>query len=545
MSAPELRWSDAQEVPTKFGPRLLRKAVPTYEFVQYYEANVQQMRLAGYTLGPDRYTQRLTACHWATVPEERLIERQAVQEASRASDATIDIPCPAGRTLRGYQRAGVAYILSTWARGISGVLLGDDPGLGKTPQAIACINAEPKISRVLIICPAKLRQNWSIELSRWLARKMSVGTVEGRCFPSSDIVLCSFEMVHKFPNHTGYFWDLVIVDEAHRLKDRKSLRSKNIFGFRARGKEAKSISPIPTRRKLALTGTPIPNKVMEIFPILNWLDAKRWDNQFKFGIRYCDAIKTRFGWTFNGGTHLQELREVLRGTILCRRLKRDVMTELPAKTRVIVELESNLTTNEQREWDEMLKRIGRRDRDISAVNGEDFVARASILEDDLQIAFDQMAEFRHRAALAKVQPFVEDVIERMEELDKVIVFGHHSDCIERLMMAFKQFNSVQIVGATRNPQAASARFQSDPTCRIIIGSDSMMEGHTLTAASTVLFFEGDWVPGKLTQKEDRAHRYGQTDNVLCLYYVLKNSLDARMIRRALAKQEKIDAALDQ
>jgi SWI/SNF-related matrix-associated actin-dependent regulator 1 of chromatin subfamily A len=549
-SIPELKWSDAQEVPTKFGPRLLRRAEPTYEFCRHFEANAQQMRLMGYTLGTDKYTSKLTACHWAVVPEHQLKERALALAASSSVDAQLDVPCPPGRALRGYQRAGVAYIKTAFDRGQTGVLLGDEMGVGKTAQSIAAINLITKIQRVLIICPAKLKDNWLQELRAWLSRKMSVGVVEGGCFPSSDIVISSFEMISKFPNATAYYWDLIIIDEAHRLSDSETIRSKNIFGWRGRGKDkGKNISPIPTRRKLALTGTPIPNKIIDIFPTLNWLDPKRWNDRFKFGLRYCGAEQRNIGrgrkaWAFDGATNQEELRQILRSSILCRRLKRDVMPELPPKTRSIIEIEGPVNTDEQREFQRIVQTFERRPKDLPGEARNEFSAAAEFFEDDLKVAFNQMSRFRHIAALAKIDPFIEDMLERMDEFGKVIIFGHHTDCIDRIATALAQFNPVKLVGNTKNPQSHVNRFQNDPACRVIIGNDSMMEGHTLTASSTVVFFEADWVPYKLAQKEDRAHRDGQRDNVFCLYYVLKNSLDARMIRRAIQKQERIEQALD-
>lgn len=542
---PSISWSDPKEVPTQNGPRLMRRASPTLEFIRYYEQNTQQMRLAGYTLNPDRYTQHLVACHWQRIPEAELKARATALEASRGTDAQIDIPCPPGREFRGYQKAGVAYILNAFQR-CGAALLGDEMGLGKTPTAIGVINSEPKICRVLIICPAKLRDNWRVELSRWLTRKMSVGMVEGRCFPSAEIVISSFEMISKFPRETSYFWDLIVIDEAHRLKDGKSVRAKHIFGYRAPKGKGQNVSAIPTRRKLAMTGTPIPNKVMEIWPILRWLDPKKWDNQFQFGLRYCAGVKNKFGWSFDGGTNKDELRTILRSSVLCRRLKRDVMSELPPITNTIVELESNAYTAEREEWQKMVARMERREKQLTQFTpGDPFAAMADFLEDDFKIAFNEMSEFRHRCALAKVDPFIEDMLLQMEEIEKVVIFGHHVDCIERLMKAFAQFNPVQIIGSTKNPQAAVSRFQTDERCRMIIGNDAMMEGHTLTAASTVVFFEADWVPSKIDQKAGRCHRMGQKDNVLCIFYVLQNSLDARMIKRALQKQAVTQPVLDE
>ncbi len=539
-----LPWSPARITPTAKGPRLVRAAKDTPEFSALWNRRSDELYRAGLVRKRRGKTELFDVLWYQYVPAEMLQARQSAIAASLAHDAEIELPCRPGLEYRGYQRAGVKRMLELMASAVPSALLADDMGLGKTPQAIGLINATPGIQRVLIIPPAKLKQNWAVELARWLTRKMSVGIVESGCFPSTDIVICNFEMIHKFTKSLSFYWDLIVIDEAHRLKDPKSIRAKHIFGCRSR-KPAERMSPIPTRRKLALTGTPVPNKVMEIFPILNWLDPEKWSDSFKFGLRYADGQKTRFGWRFDGGSHEEELNEELRATRMIRRLKSEVLTELPPKTRVIVELENKGIGIDQAEWIRALSKLKRKnDAEIANLTPDQFLNAAALLEDDFQIAFNEMSEFRHKCALAKVDPFIEDVLELMEEVQKVIIFGHHIDCMDRIKAALKELNPATLYGNTRDPQGAVNRFQNDPGCRAIIGGDSMMEGHTLTAASTVLFFEGDWVPGKLSQKEDRANRFGQKNNVFCRYYVLKNSIDARMIKRALDKQAIIDKVLD-
>lgn len=536
-------WGPPAIAPTKFGERIRRDARLTLDAAQPFISREEELRKHGITLRMSKSKLYYVATLWRAMDAKVAAHRAESLELSSASDADIEIPCRPGLAYRGYQRAGAKYIIEKFKAGF-GVLLADEMGVGKTVQAIMVINADPKINRVLIVPPAKLKGNWFGELSRWLTRDLSVGIVDSKCFPSTDIVICNFEMVSKFSKSLAFYWDLIVIDEAHKCSNAKTQRARAIFGYRSK-KPGESQSAIPTRRKLALTGTPIPNKVMEIFPILHWLNPEEWADSFKFGFRYCNAKRTRFGWDFSGASNLEELSDRLRRSIMCRRLKSEVMTELPPKTRLLIELESDVPTSEQAEWAEMLKRTKRKNVEADFVeSGDAFTDQASLMEDDLKIAFNEMAEFRHKSALAKLKPFIEDVHERMEEIEKVVIFGHHKDCMARLMMAFAQYNPVQIVGDTKDPMRAQWEFQNVKACRMILGSDSMMEGFTLTASSTVMFFDGDWVPGKLTQKEDRLHRIGQRDNVLCYYYVLRNSLDARMIKRALAKQEIIDQALD-
>ena len=111
-----------------------------------------------------------------------------------------------------------------------GVLISDEMGLGKSIEAIACINAVTSIHRVLVICPAHLKIKWYRELNKWLVRQQSIGIADGRCFPTTDIVIINFQILHKYPKRLEFFWDLVIVDEAHELRNPKAQRTKAVLG---------------------------------------------------------------------------------------------------------------------------------------------------------------------------------------------------------------------------------------------------------------------------------------------------------------------------
>jgi SWI/SNF-related matrix-associated actin-dependent regulator of chromatin subfamily A-like protein 1 len=158
--------------------------------------------------------------------EEAARKAQAAIEASRATDADVDIPVPAGLAYLPYQRAGIAYCMER-----DGALIGDDMGLGKTPQAIGTINVDPDCKRVLVICPASLKLNWAKELRRWLSRPMTVGVAEGSNFPATDIVIINYDIVAKHRATIDTIeWDNLIVDEAHYLKNPKAQRTKAILG---------------------------------------------------------------------------------------------------------------------------------------------------------------------------------------------------------------------------------------------------------------------------------------------------------------------------
>lgn len=151
---------------------------------------------------------------------------QAAIEASRATDADVDIPVPAGLAYLPYQRAGIAYCMER-----DGALIGDDMGLGKSIQAVGVINADVDCKRVLVICPASIKLNWQKELRKWLTRPLSVGIAEGSAFPDTDVVIINYDIVARHrPAIDAIEWDLLVADESHYLKNDKAQRTKAVLG---------------------------------------------------------------------------------------------------------------------------------------------------------------------------------------------------------------------------------------------------------------------------------------------------------------------------
>ncbi len=358
----------------------------------------------------------------------------------------------------------------------------------------------------------------------------------------SDIVILNYDIVGKFAEKiAGEQWDLRITDESHYLKNPKAKRTKLTLG-------------IQSRRKLSLTGTPILNRPVELFPIISDLDPKSWDPKkgfFKFARRYCDARQNGFGWDFSGHSHEQELQEKLRSTCMVRRLKADVLVELPPKRRQVIELPTNghasLVEQENETWaareDRMAELQARVQMAKASEDRGEYEAAVEALREGQGALFAEMAKIRHQVALAKLEQceaFIEDAIES----GKVIVFCHHLDVAARLKEKFSQ--AAVITGETKseNRMPEVDRFQNDPACNVFIGNHAAKEGLTLTASSHVIFVEGDWVPGNLCQMEDRAHRIGQTNSVLVTHLVLEGSLDAVMLQRVIEKQITLDKCLD-
>lgn len=539
-----LAWSQPRKVSTRAGERLLRTAAPTSSFWDAWRADKTKLKDAGISVGKDR-AGNWEVCWW-TSPDEVV----KTIEASRAAEAPADfsVPAPEGLSYLPYQAAGIQFALDRRA-----VLIGDEMGLGKTIQAIGLINADPTIRRVLIVCPASLKINWKRELEKWLVRPMSITIVNGKGWDDeADVLIVNYDILEK---HAAKIhsrnWDLVVADEVHYAKNPKAKRTQSLLGKEGRGQDAGK-PPIPASRWAMLTGTPILNRPVELWPLVRVLDPDGLGkNFFGFAKRYCDAARGRYGWDFSGATNLPELQDRLRATCMVRRLKKDVLTELPAKRRMVIELPANGASgvveaeraaserhaemlNELRAAVELAK---------ASENQEDYDAAVRALREGATAAFTEMSKMRHEVALAKAPAVIEHLKDMLEE-GPVVAFAWHQDVVAAIAEAFP--GCVTVTGATalEDRQRAVDAFQ-DGTAKLFVGNiKAAGVGLTLTAASRVVFAELDWTPANLSQAEDRCHRIGQRDSVLVQHLVLEGSLDADMARKLVDKQAVIDAALD-
>jgi SWI/SNF-related matrix-associated actin-dependent regulator 1 of chromatin subfamily A len=470
-----------------------------------------------------------------------------VQESvalSSAVDADVEVPVPEGCELLPFQRAGIAYAL-----GRSATLLADEMGLGKTIQAVGVANAA-QARQVLIVCPLSVKLNWEREIQKWSTTypPLSVGHATAKEWPATDVVVAHWDVLSRHEAELrSNKWDLVVLDEVHLAKNRKAQRTQAVFGRRG-------LPAVEGRVKLAMTGTPIPNRVKEIWPVLHWLDAPVAEPWKGFHERYCGPRDEWHGRdrgyerVYNGASNLEELQQKLREQVMVRRLKADVLTELPPKRRQVVL------------WDPADVKGGAAALRAEAKRREELLAEASNdpaayeaavrrMDDPGEIEFGQMSEVRHNTALVKAPAVATHVSDLLDEgTSKVVVFAHHHDVIDILSEALAEYGAVVVTGDTPQSQRQEAvdAFQGDPSTRVFVGNiEAAGVGITLTAASTVVFAELAWRPSDVSQAEDRCHRIGQTDAVLAQHVLLDGSFDAKAAKTILAKQSIIDRALDQ
>jgi SWI/SNF-related matrix-associated actin-dependent regulator 1 of chromatin subfamily A len=434
-------------------------------------------------------------------PDQRL-------KASFATSTAFRACTPAGCDPYPFQHAGVEYV-----RDLPAAIIADEPGLGKTIQGIGWLN-QIAARRPLIVCPASLRINWRRELEKWAVWD-----------PETTVV--SYNEVQR-GKVKGRF-DAALIDEAQYLKNPDSQRSEVLL------KRLKC-------PRMFLTGTPIVSRPIELWPLLNSIDPATWGNMSDYGMTYCGGRWNGREWDYRGASNLVELQRRLRSSFMVRRRKADVLTDLPPKVRQLITLPAESAGPKTAELLAAVRQLWKAKQ--QALTPEAVAALAPHRE----VVQAQLSKVRHEEALAKVPAIVAHCRDLLEGgVQKLVVFAHHRDVMQAIDYQLSAYKPVRVIGGMTDErkQQSVDTFQNVEDCRVFMGQlQAAGVGLTLTAAHTVVFAELDWVPGVMTQCEDRCHRIGQRDSVLVHHLVVDGSLDARIARSLIRKQSVLDQALD-
>ena len=454
---------------------------------------------------------------------------------------TTDLRVPSGLAYLPYQADGIQFASSR-----ADTLIADEMGLGKTIQAIGTVNQDQQAHNVLIVCPKSLKANWVNEWKKWDVKGLSVEyNTNTKTFPKSDVVVLNYDVVNKFRSIIdGRHWDYLIVDECHYVKSQKSTRCKALLGH---GKKP----GVEADHRIFLSGTPIMNRPEELWTLCRALDQDGLGSNWRrYHEHFCNAYQDRWGWNTKGASNLEELSERLRSSFMVRRLKKDVLTDLPDKTRQIICLPPNGNTQlVDAEWlafrsqEEIKKELRVAVNDASL--DLSYQERVDELKIQYRIAFTEMAKARKAVALAKVPHVVEHTRNALEQ-GPVVLFAHHLEVIRQIVDALKDVPTGMIIGDTpvARRQELVKQFQDGDLKLMIAGLRAASEGITLTKSSHVICAELDWTPARMSQAEDRVHRIGQKHKVLVQHLVMDNSLDANIADKLIEKQIISDRALN-
>jgi len=430
--------------------------------------------------------------------------------ASQARWAPAEIPAPEGMSYYPFQIPAILY-----AARHKRCLIADDMGLGKTIEAIGLANLLG-LKRLLIICPAHLRDNWVREYQQWFMGEKALTVIRSarQVLNPALSVIVSYELIELYLDAIlSIHFDMLIVDEAHRVKNKSAKRTKLVLGHNEKPGLVDHVE-----RVVLLTGSPIPNWPDEIYWPVHKLRPEVIDHMTggQFIGRFCTFENSDFGVDITGAKNEQELYNRLRSGFMVRRKKEEVLPDLP-------ELQFKLIVYPA------------------------YGAAARVIEKEKEFNAQEIythgvpfgspfPEVRHEMSHAKVGITVDYVKSLFEDgTGKVLVFGHHVEPMKKLACELAEFNPAFVIGATKHKQLEVDRFQTDPACRVFIGNDAAFEGYNLTAGAEVVFHESSFVPEENAQALARAFRLGQSCKVTAHIIVIEASIEAYILGRSAKK----------
>ncbi len=386
-------------------------------------------------------------------------------------------------------------------------ILADDMGLGKTTSTIIA-TLETGCKKILIICPASLKINWEREIRNYTDRSVYIS--EGKNFSTEhDFVIVNYDILKNFydiknkENTQIYQFnpDLIIIDEAHYVQNGQAQRTKLVNHFTKRAE-----------RVWLLSGTPMTNRPMNYYNLLNIIESPVAQNWMAYAIRYCQGYQINAGkrkvWIVNGASNLEELRDRTSKQFL-RRLKEEVL-DLPEKiiTPVYLRLKS---------------------KEYETLMGEyyDWYRTNTGENSSLTIQFSKLMKVRQVIAEEKISQTIELAENILEQGKKVIIFTNFTDTLNKLNEHFGKI-SVKLDGSSTKPQRQYAvdQFQENDKIKVFVGNmKAAGVGLTLTAAEAVIINDLSFVPGDMSQAEDRAYRIGQKNSVLVYYPIFENTIE--------------------
>jgi hypothetical protein len=446
-----------------------------------------------------------------------------------------------------------------------------------TMQGIGVINASPKAKQILVVCQANMRIKWAREIEKWKVREdLSVGVAEGSKFPDTDVVVINYDIVDRhLENLMAREWDIIVPDEAHNMKNHEAKRTLAILGdiFDMEGQRPLQIAQ--NGKMVHLTGTPRPNRISEMWPLLTSSRPDLWGKGPEaarvFNNRYCPPIIIKRKMKGGNGKEFEkiipmpgkpiretELQLRLRGSgSFVRRLKRDT-PDLPPKFRTPLEMPVRLSKEEkdqlrqaEADLENIIARVGRAGVKSGESELAGVVINAISRADPDTPQFHEMARVRKNVGMIKAPHcarFIVDELEAEKDFDpemrtKTVVFAHHKEVIQtiyaeaekRMKGAFLVYDGS--ITSAKKRQDIIDRFQEDDKIRGIIISLAGATGITLTAAARMRVVEPDWSPSNMIQIEDRIWRIGQEENVDIGYLSIAGTLDARVGTTLAEKME--------
>lgn len=476
--------------------------------------------------------------------------KSLVRNMKTVEDNDFEVPESLDKILREYQKRGFLWIKTLKYNGFGGILA-DDMGLGKTLQVIAFLlsemiergngeeqqAADAKTRNTLIVAPASLVYNWSSEIQRFapeLTVKMVTGTAADRKkvleeADPEDILLTSYDLLKRdISEYEGYKFRYEIIDEAQYIKN-------------ANTQAAKAVKEIQAEFKLALTGTPVENRLSELWSIFDYLMPGFLYSYKKFREEVeVPAVQN------SDEDAMKRLQKMIRPFVI-RRLKKEVLTDLPDK------LEENmfvqLTGEQQKLYDAHVKRMMLM---LDKQSEEEFKsAKITILAELTrlrQICCDPSLVFEdYKGDSAKAEMCLNMIGNAVESGHKILLFSQFTTMIDHLAKRLEEekISYYMLTGSTSKEKRAQMveDFNKDETQVFCISLKAGGTGLNLTAADIVIHFDPWWNLAVQNQATDRAHRIGQKNVVNVYKLIVKDTIEENIMKLQEKKRELADQIL--
>ena len=519
--------------------KIIQSIIPTYgSTLLTFEANPANVRLLRMVM--HEYPMIILGTH---VWNKLLTAMRKFKNMEQYSSNLVPVtPSPVRfkGTLLPFQKLGLDFLLKTNGT----TLVADEMGLGKTIQTLAFLAQRPDSFPALVIAPLVTLENWKREIMRFLRlgddgtrlpEVKIIRTGKESRLPTADFYLINYELIHKrIDNILASGPKTIIFDEI------QSLRHTNTYKIHACNRLAVHES---VTHRIGLSGTPIYNKGTEIFGLAEIILPGIFGSRKQFNEMFYDEI-VDYGYAekvFNPG----KLADFLQRSIMIRRKKLDVLSDLPDKSRLQQEVSINMTMYKNK-IQEMYSKIAQAKKDLDA-NKKPHEKKQKVARLN-KLILEMRVEERQAAGMSKAPFIVEYIVNMLEDYEdeKFVVFCHHKSVHKILYDGLWKFSPVQIIGGQTDKarQQSIDTFQTDPKCHVIIcGLRAGNVGINLTKAAYVIFAELDWSPAVHRQAEDRLHRIGQKNTVFAHYLVGSGTFDEYIVNMLVSKSSEINAVL--
>ena len=429
------------------------------------------------------------------------------------------------RPLYDFQIQAVSHFQS---RG--GFVLADEMGLGKTLSAIACMTSADA-RKSLVICPASVKYQWEKEVARSTAKSHHIMVAEGRVPTAMDrsMVRCSDIVIINYDILQGWegvlcepYWDIMVLDEAHKLKNKDSQRSRSTLQIKQR-----------VERTLCLTGTPITDRNLDVWNVVYMADPEVFPSYWGFRKIFCTGMAGKQSVNPRG------LHAALTSSgVMLRRRKEDVFDELPQVTHTVIPLK--LSSDE----------LVMAESEVLAASKEVENARGSSVGTSIINFRARIAKYRKETMKLKLKSVVEWVNDFLESSDqKLMVAVIHREFGGKALHKCFPGVSVLIDGdlSAKQKENAKNKFIDDPSVRVIIGNILSVGTGTdglQDVCSDLLYAELDWSPANMDQCTARLNRNGQKKPVSVTYMTVKDSIEEYLARALDRKGDTVSWVLD-